>query len=178
MFKSNLGGANLFRDYADSDVLIQEFESNNKYLSIELGLQEVDPRLIIGLSRVPVESQLEDLLSKVQEMGWNDPTPQGVQLQMFPNGKYVVHSGGNHRAVVSRELNIPSIHASVTAYLAEEKISKEEYIIIEETRQKLDDLKGKVRLLPMGDIEQVAAEITYYEQELNDYLMTLYFRDS
>ncbi|WP_336783618.1 hypothetical protein [Paenibacillus illinoisensis] len=68
----------MFRDYADSDVLIQEYESNKKYLSIELGLQEVDPRLIIGLSRVPVELQLEDLLSKVQEMGWNDPAPQGV----------------------------------------------------------------------------------------------------
>lgn len=105
----------MFRDYADSDVLIEEFESNNKYLSIELGLQEVDPRLIIGLSLVPVESQLEDLLSKVQEMGWKDPAPQGVQLQMFPDGKYVVHSGGNHRVVVSRELNILSIQASVTA---------------------------------------------------------------
>ncbi|WP_336783621.1 hypothetical protein [Paenibacillus illinoisensis] len=95
---------------------------------------------------------------------------------MFPNGKYVVHSGGNHRAVVSRELNIPSIQASVTAYLAEEKISKEEYIIIEETRQKLDDLKIKRLLLPMEDKELITKKITYYEQELDAYLKALYIR--
>lgn len=165
----------MFRDYADSIVLIQEYESNKKYLSIELGLQEVDPCLIIGLSRVPVESQLEDLFSKVEEMGWKDPAPQGMHLQMFPDGKYVVNSGGNHRAVVSRELNIPKIQASVTAYLAEETLSKEENIIIEETRQQLDDLRVKRRLLPMEDRELITKEINYYEQEIDAYLKALYF---
>lgn len=168
----------MFRDYADSDVLIQEYESNKKYLSIELGLQEVDPRLIVGLSRVPVESQLEELLSKVEEMSWKDPAPYGMHLQMFPDGKYVVNSGGNHRAVVSRKLNIPKIQASVTAYLAEERLSKEENIIIDETRQNLDDLRIKRLLLPMEDREQITKEITYYEQELDAYLKALYFRHS
>lgn len=51
---------------------------------------------------------------------------------MFFNGKYVVYLGGNYCVVVSRELNIFSIYVLVIVYLVEEKIFKEEYIIIEE----------------------------------------------
>ncbi|PQP80243.1 hypothetical protein C0Q44_27910 [Paenibacillus sp. PCH8] len=73
----------MYENWKSSDSLIEEYESSGLYMSIELGIRMIDPKSIIALSRIPVESQLESLRNKVNKHGWKDPTPEGCTLYFF-----------------------------------------------------------------------------------------------
>lgn len=54
------------------------------------------------------------LKEKVEKYGWNDPFPQSLHLVKLPSDEYAVESGGNHRAILSNELGLTEIRASIT----------------------------------------------------------------
>lgn len=108
-----------------SENVIEEFKNNNitrccKTLDAEI--MDINPQKIIAInSNFSYPSILNDhkmkiLKSSVITNGWIDKLPDilGFCLLMFPNGDLIVDGAGNHRAVLSKELSIPSVKAYVS----------------------------------------------------------------
>ena len=85
---------------------------------IDVGIQTIDPRKIIALSRKYVtifnDNSMQKLKAKVLEHGWNDPFPQSLHLVKLPSDVFVVESGGNHRAILANEMGLTEIMANIT----------------------------------------------------------------
>lgn len=117
----------------------------DKYLSIELDIQTVDPQKIIALSRVLDQSKLNRLRQLVMENGWQHLHPGTISLIKFPDDSYVVYAGGNHRAVLSNELGIKEIKAQVTAIVDKSLLTETQLNNILNYEVKIEELHEDIR---------------------------------
>lgn len=81
-------------------------------------VRDVNPQRIVGLSRpyedICNDSQMVALRRRVCEEGWNDPFPCGMDVYRLPDGRLIIQRGGNHRAILARELGLTRVPALVT----------------------------------------------------------------
>lgn len=87
----------------------------------EYGIRKICPQDIVHFSR-PVEEirqseKMKKLRERVRLEGWNDPYPHDLHLELSDDSTYSVASGGNHRAALAQELDIPVIQALITVTL-------------------------------------------------------------
>ncbi|KGP77418.1 MULTISPECIES: hypothetical protein [Paenibacillus] len=168
----------MYENWKSSDSIIEEYEKSGLYMSIELGMRTIDPKSIIALSRIPVESKLVSLRNKVNKHGWKDPTPQGLHLVLLPDTEHhVVCSGGNHRAVISNELKIEKIQASVSAYLNINLMSEDELLYIEEKEKEIGRMFVQIRLEKAEfEINNLHARLMDLENGVDEFKKNLYFK--
>lgn len=112
------------KKWLDVEELLARYPNYHNY---HLGITEVDPSKIIGLSRSPKEiandAEMASLIEKVKCNGWKDPTPEGLLLLQFPDFTYSVCNGGNHRAYLANQLHLKSIPAYVDVLIPETSFS-------------------------------------------------------
>ncbi|MDN8593076.1 hypothetical protein Q0V21_30575 [Paenibacillus sp. 11B] len=169
----------MYGNWKSSDSIIEEYENSGSNMSIELGIRTIDPKSIIALSRIPVESQLASLRNKVHKHGWKDPTPRGLHLVLLPDtAHHVVCSGGNHRAVISNELKIEKIQASVSAYLNIDLLSEDELLYIEKKEKEIRRVFMKIRQKAEFEMNNLDALLMDLEEEVDEYKKNLYFKYS
>lgn len=98
-----------------------------KYHHYHLGITEVDPSKIIGLSLdaevIANDSAMVSLKNNVRRYGWKDPSPQELHLIQFPDFTYSVCNGGNHRAYLANQLQLKRIPALVDVLIPETSFS-------------------------------------------------------
>lgn len=79
----------------------------------------IDPQKIIAINdsydypEILEDYKMIQLRDSVEKNGWHDDNYLGICLLQLPNGDLLVNGCGNHRAVLSKVLEIPNIKASV-----------------------------------------------------------------
>ncbi|AIQ59676.1 hypothetical protein [Paenibacillus borealis] len=110
------------KKWKTTEKVIKKFQEKYKdKAATTLGavLKDVDPQKIIAINEsYDYPSILNDykmgiLKESVEKNGWTNERPDGIYLIELPNGDLLVGGMGNHRAVLAKELGIPSIKASV-----------------------------------------------------------------
>lgn len=163
--------------WIDLNEEIHNLHVSGNYLPVELDIQTINPASIVSLSRELDQTRLEGLRRSIRENGWLDLSPSTIDLIMLPDGRYIVSSGGNHRAVVSNEFDIKEIKAKVTAYLPKSLLNEANEIFIEEEKKVKDDLYKIYRLETDWEIRsKIYQEISNIDQKLNDYLVGIFQR--
>ena len=108
--------------FKKTEEVIEEFKLNNMGRICETKddeIMDINPQRIIALNdNFDYEEIIEDykmkhLKKSVEENGWQNKNIQTFNLLMLPNGDLLVNGAGNHRAVLSKELGLTSIKASV-----------------------------------------------------------------
>lgn len=169
----------MWNHWKRSDEILEGLDQSNLYMTIELGIQTINPQKIIALSRIPVESQLESLRNKVRAAGWSDPTPQGIHLVLLPDSdQFVVCSGGNHRAVISKELNLDSIQACISTYLKKELLSIDDTEFIVDRERSVNEKYMMLRRddLSESEVNRICDEMDVLNEEIMKYKQELYFK--
>ncbi|KJD47131.1 hypothetical protein [Paenibacillus terrae] len=95
-----------------------------KYYKVDLGIQKVEPKKIVALSRPIDDRKLERLRKSVKDDGWTDINPQTILLWKLPNGDLIVDGEGNHRAYYSRTEEVKEIKAEVSLIIDLSKLTK------------------------------------------------------
>ncbi|EJL30019.1 hypothetical protein [Brevibacillus sp. BC25] len=135
-------------NWMDSDPIISTY-STDDYIWINLGVQKIDPKKIIGLSlqyeKVIQDEKMVHLKQRVKENGLNDPCPQDLDLALIPSGNYIVTAGGNHRAVLANELGLSEIEASVDAIVPKLRFKTEQVNEVETMSERINQLYGQAR---------------------------------
>ncbi|WP_312908004.1 hypothetical protein [Tissierella praeacuta] len=112
----------MIKRWSISEDVIKEFKDKNSDRFVDTLAPEIidiNPQNIIAINRtykypeILNDYKMQILKKSVCEKGWTNEKPHGFCLLMFPNGDLVVAGAGNHRAVLSRELSISSVKASV-----------------------------------------------------------------
>lgn len=102
--------------------MIDEFERENQNRRVKMLdaiPMDINPQRIIAINDVYEYPEILDdyrmirLKEAVENQGWINKSIGGFSLLMLPNGDLIVNGGGNHRAVLSKELQIPSVKAMV-----------------------------------------------------------------
>ena len=105
-----------------TEKVINEFERENKnrrVITLDSIPMDINPQRIIAINDVYEYPEILDdyrmikLKESVENQGWINKNIGGFSLLMLPNGDLIVNGGGNHRAVLSKELQIPSVKAMV-----------------------------------------------------------------
>jgi len=108
--------------FKSTEEVIKIFKVSNKNRIVKTAEPtptEVDPQKIIAINnnyRYPEilnDYKMEKLKKLVELNGWVNKDVMGFCLLEFPNGDLVVNGAGNHRAVLSKILSIPSVKAMV-----------------------------------------------------------------
>ena len=137
---------------------------NKKWLNIEellekypnyqlyyLGITEVDPSKIIGLSRslkeIANDAEMASLKKNVKRYGWKDPAPEGLLLIQFPDFTYSVCNGGNHRAYFANQLHLKRIPAHVDVLIPETSFSPDCALEFKKLTRQVEVLMEKFREL-------------------------------
>ncbi|GAA0849347.1 hypothetical protein ABER99_21515 [Paenibacillus glucanolyticus] len=163
-----------------TDTILKQISYNSHdFISIELGIQIVNPLDIIGLSRKLDEEKLSTLRRKIAENGWQDIEPHGISLIRLPDQSYVVNAGGNHRSFLCNEFGINNIQAQVTAFVAKNELNDNqlaeimayEEIICKLYRKNQVETNERKRLKNLNIISEVDLKYTTYLNELyHEYL--------
>lgn len=110
-------------NWKSTSQVIKAFKSQNQgrcVETLEAIPMDVNPQNIIAIdSNYSYPEILEDykmkkLKESVESNGWTNENIGSFSLLMFPNGDLVASGGGNHRAVLSKELSISSVRAMVS----------------------------------------------------------------
>ena len=105
-----------------TEEVIDEFERENQNRRVKMLdaiPMDINPQRIIAINDVYEYPEILDdyrmirLKEAVENQGWINKSIGGFSLLMLPNGDLIVNGGGNHRAVLSKELQIPSVKAMV-----------------------------------------------------------------
>lgn len=107
-----------------TEEIISQFEnackSQGKFAkTLPERIMYVDPQRIISINdnfeydEILNDNKMKALEESVNKNGWTNQNPQTFCLMMLPNGDLLVNGGGNHRAVLSKKLQIPEVKASV-----------------------------------------------------------------
>lgn len=122
------------------DDLLEEY---SPYRIATLGCRYIKPIDIIGFSlseqKILDSGKLEYLKERVQQNGWQPIHVSDFELILFPNQKYSVGNGGNHRAYLSKLLGIESVLAHIEILIPERKIS-------EYTKSKIEQYEEEIKL--------------------------------
>ena len=166
---------------------------NKKWLNVEellakypnyhhyhLGITEVDPSKIIGLSRSPKEiandAEMASLMENVKRYGWKDHAPEGLHLIQFPDFTYSVCNGGNHRAYLANQLNLKCISALVDVLIPETILSVDCVLELKELNRQYELLAKNLRRLlgvPYDERkQQICDEMDALEREVQFLLKT------
>jgi len=101
----------------DLDELMHEFRVIG-FRTLNLGIMKINPADIIGLSQPPeqvaTDPKMNALRESVATLGWSDLDPADLHLLRLPYGKYTVFTGGNCRAMLASDLELPTVSASVS----------------------------------------------------------------
>ncbi|OMD87541.1 MULTISPECIES: hypothetical protein [Paenibacillus] len=108
------------KEWIDLDEEIEALSLDENYIYVKIGVQTVNPSLIVALSRELDPVRLENIRDKIRENGWIDRSPKDFNLILMPSGVYAVANGGNHRAVASNEFGIKEVQADVGTYIKKE----------------------------------------------------------
>ncbi|CAG7657461.1 hypothetical protein ACFQI7_35265 [Paenibacillus allorhizosphaerae] len=104
----------------DLDELMHEFHVIG-YRTLNVGIMKINPADIIGLSQPPdqvaTDHKMNVLRKSVSVHGWNDLSPADFHLLRLPYGKYTVFTGGNCRAMLASDLELPTVTAAVTVLI-------------------------------------------------------------
>ncbi|UJF34837.1 hypothetical protein [Paenibacillus hexagrammi] len=124
----------------------------DNYLRCELGICDINPKDIVGLSLWPPEELFNDeymrfLYDSVLKLGWRDSVPCDLNLELLPNGKYTVSSRGNHRAILARAMNIPRIKANVDLLIPIYFLSEKTHKQLEEFRLQQEEFEHEAAYL-------------------------------
>ncbi|MGG3562738.1 hypothetical protein ABES03_14180 [Neobacillus rhizosphaerae] len=102
--------------WKDSDEILKHYK-NGQFQGVNLGITDVNPKFIIGLCINPkivaTDWKMENLKKAVELNGWDDQYANSISLIQLPTGEYVVTPGGNHMAMLSKQLGMASIKAKV-----------------------------------------------------------------
>ncbi|OOZ97605.1 hypothetical protein CQZ91_13415 [Bacillus cereus] len=96
-----------------------EINKNRHVTTIDSVIQSINPQDIIAINEtydypdILNDYKMEKLKNSVKSEGWKDKQPRDFCLLMLPDGKMLVNGGGNHRAVLAKELSIESVKANV-----------------------------------------------------------------
>lgn len=116
-----------------------------------LGNRYINPTDIIGFSLTENEilnsGKLDSLQASVKEKGWKPLHLADFHLVLLPDGKITVCSGGNHRAYLSKKLNLSSVKAYLEILLPESEINESTFIKINKLEDRKTELVDKVRKL-------------------------------
>ena len=105
-----------------TEEVIDEFKRKNQnrsVITLDEMLMDINPQRIIAINNVYEYPEILDdykminLKKSVENDGWINKGIGGFSLLMLPNGDLIVNGGGNHRAVLSKELQISSVKAMV-----------------------------------------------------------------
>ncbi|MEI2358944.1 hypothetical protein [Mesobacillus zeae] len=105
-----------------TEKVIKKFQKKHKdknVVTLDDVIKEVDPQRIIAINEtydypsILNDYKMNKLKKSVEENGWTNENPSTIYLFELPNGDLLVAGCGNHRAVLSKELSIPSIKATV-----------------------------------------------------------------
>lgn len=105
-----------------SEEVIRKFKENNKDRIVKTAepiLTEIDPQKIIAINsnykypEILTDYKMKELKKSVELKGWVNKNTMSFCLLEFPNGDLIVNGAGNHRAVLSKVLSIPSVKAMV-----------------------------------------------------------------
>ncbi|GKU24315.1 hypothetical protein [Clostridium folliculivorans] len=109
-------------EWKSTEKIISSFIKENEgrtVTTLEAIVMDIDPQKIIGIndnyeySEIINDYKMKPLKESVTKNGWRNINIQSFCLLMFPNGDLVVTGAGNHRAVLAKELAIPSVRAMV-----------------------------------------------------------------
>jgi hypothetical protein len=163
--------------WIDLDDEIERIQSSDEYIYIKLGIKEIDPSLIVALSRELNQDKLESLRERVQEHGWRDVSPRDLDLILMPNGKYAVDGGGNHRAFLSNELGIKQIKADIGTFMKKDHLTAEQLAYIEARERERSTIFKEIR---REKDEEKKSELSYkvedINKELDDFLLEIYYK--
>ena len=79
----------------------------------------INPERIISINdnfeyeEILKDDKMKELEKSVKQNGWTNQNPETFCLMMLPNGDLLVNGAGNHRAVLSKNLKIQKVKASV-----------------------------------------------------------------
>lgn len=108
--------------WKSTEEIIKSFRKENEgrcLTTLEEVPMEIDPQRIIAINNtyeypeILNDYRMKSLKESVIANGWINKNIGGFSLLMFPNGDLAVNGGGNHRAVLSKELAIPRVKAMV-----------------------------------------------------------------
>ncbi|AMV11553.1 hypothetical protein [Parageobacillus sp. G301] len=129
---------------------------NNQYFYYNYGICLVEVKDIIGLSYKGVldQEKLLRLHESIKKNGYQFRNYSDLHLVRFPNGKYSVCMGGNHRPYLAKKLGIRHIKANVDILIPKEMLSEEQLQICNDieiddlSNPKLKQICKELRLLP------------------------------
>ncbi|MGM1044770.1 MAG: hypothetical protein ACQEXX_01350 [Bacillota bacterium] len=165
------------KKWIDLDGEIERLGMDEDYIYVNLGIQTVDPSLIVALSRELDQDKLDRLRESISSNGWQDIAPSTLNLLLMPDGKYAVDSGGNHRAVVSNELGIKEIRASIGTCIHKSSFYALELEHIENNNGLLRKLYREIRQTEKEEVVvYIDSEITRMELEIDRIKLNAYER--
>lgn len=176
------------KEWKHIDTLIQPYEP---YIATYIGVVEVDPSKIVGISlwtpdEVYSDRKMDNLIEIIREEGWRiDHHPRDIDLMRLPDGTYTVVEGGNHRALLAREIDKKVIKASVRILIPEKEIRPEVFEFVAEKDRKHEMLLKQLRrvqanidkkgFLPEDSIEwKEHSRITAAMDDLNEQEEEIY----
>lgn len=115
--------------WKSTEEVIEKFRNENKERMVSTQDEipmSINPQRIIGIRNnytypeILHDYRMEKLKESYNKNGWINKNIQTFSLIMFPNGDLVVDGGGNHRAVLSKELAVPSVMAMVSKVIYED----------------------------------------------------------
>lgn len=116
--------------WEETEQIIEEFNEKNKdkrVKTLDAIPMDIDPQKIIAINdnyeypHILNDYKMQLLKESVNTNGWTNEGIGGFSLLMLPNGDLVVAGAGNHRAVLSKELSIPSVKAMVARVVYDDK---------------------------------------------------------
>lgn len=165
------------KKWLNIDELLTKYPTHECY---HLGIQEVDPSKIIGLSRSPkeiaIDAEMSSLKEKVKLNGWNDPAPEGLHLIKFPDFTYSVCNGGNHRAYLANQLHIKLISAYVDVLIPKTSLSSNALLELKKLNRQCELKAERLRQfqgIPYNEEkQQLIDELDKLEQQIQFLLKT------
>lgn len=152
---------------------------NEDYICIDLGIQTIDPQLIVVLSRTLKEVRLERLRNSIQKNGWLNFSPNALDLILLADGKYAVGRDGNHRAFMSNELGISTIQATISTYVKKDRFTEEELLFIEKIESMQSELYRRItKEKDSTRKSRLSKEIIELNKQLDLYKRETYYRIS
>lgn len=157
-------------------------------LSCLIGIKYINPQRIIALSRpykeIYDDHDMRQLNARIQNEGWRDKDPEGIDVYRTPNGAFFINNGGNHRAILSNELGIKCIQAQVTVLVPYKDIaagvldplqvviSQRDTLFINRTYHQLSKSECKLSDRLQQEIDSLETEIGIaYLTQVNDDLI-------
>lgn len=169
------------KNWKMTNSILEQISYNSRdFISIELGIQTVNPLDIIGLSRQLDGEKLSTLRRKIEEHGWQNIEPHGISLIRLPDQSYIVNAGGNHRAFLCNEFGIDNIQAQVTAFIPKNKLNDNQLAEIMAYQETIDRLYSKnqtetndrKRLRMLNKITKIESKYrTYLNEVYQDFLI-------